>query len=115
MKCWHELITAGMLIMAGSGHGTPLDHDELGRWTRVGMSGGMRSRKGERRGHLPYIRFALIAACRVDASRQNRPDAYPVQGSQRTVMVRVSRPCSVLRHFGLAQVNTNADAKAPPA
>ena len=26
----HELIAAGMLIMAGGGNGTPLDYDELG-------------------------------------------------------------------------------------
>jgi hypothetical protein len=32
----HELIAAGMLIMAGGGNGTPLDYDELERWTRVG-------------------------------------------------------------------------------
>jgi hypothetical protein len=44
----HELIAAGMLIMAGGGNGTPLDYDELERWTRVGYERGMRSRKGER-------------------------------------------------------------------
>ena len=44
----HELIAAGMLIMAGGGSGTPLDYDELERWTRVGYERGMRSRKGER-------------------------------------------------------------------
>jgi hypothetical protein len=44
----HELIAAGMLIMAGGGHGLPLDYDELERWTRVGYERGMRSRKGER-------------------------------------------------------------------
>ncbi len=44
----HELIAAGMLIMAGGGKGTPLDYDELERWTRVGYERGMRSRKGER-------------------------------------------------------------------
>src|SRR5215203_6724888 len=31
----HELIAAGMLILAGGGNGTPLDYDELERWTRV--------------------------------------------------------------------------------
>jgi hypothetical protein len=30
------------------GNGTPLDYDELERWTRVGYERGMRSRKGER-------------------------------------------------------------------
>ena len=44
----HELIAAGMLIMAGGGNGTPLDYDELERWTRVGFERGIRSRNGER-------------------------------------------------------------------
>ena len=44
----HELIAAGMLIMAGGGHGTPLDYGELERWTRVGFERGTRSRHGER-------------------------------------------------------------------
>ena len=44
----HELIAAGMLIMAGGGNGTPLDYDELERWTRVGFERGTRSRNGER-------------------------------------------------------------------
>jgi hypothetical protein len=44
----HELIGAGMLILAGGGQGFPLDYDELERWTRVGYERGMRSRKGER-------------------------------------------------------------------
>ena len=36
----HELIAAGMLIMAGGGNGKPLDYDELERWTRVGYRAG---------------------------------------------------------------------------
>jgi len=44
----HELITAGMLIMAGGGNGKPLDYDELERCTRIGYERGMRSRHGER-------------------------------------------------------------------
>jgi hypothetical protein len=44
----HELIGAGMLILAGGGHRFPLDYDELERWTPVGYERGMRSRKGER-------------------------------------------------------------------
>ena len=44
----HELIAAGMLILAGGGHGLPLDYDELERWTRVGLERGTRSRHGER-------------------------------------------------------------------
>jgi hypothetical protein len=44
----YELIGAGMLILAGGGHGFPLDYDELERWTRVGFERGARSRKGER-------------------------------------------------------------------
>jgi len=44
----HELIAAGMLILAGGGNGVPLDYDELERWTRVGFERGTRSRHGER-------------------------------------------------------------------
>jgi hypothetical protein len=44
----HELVAAGMLIMAGNGRGLPFDYDELERWTRVGFERGERSRKGER-------------------------------------------------------------------
>jgi hypothetical protein len=44
----HELLAAGMLILAGGGNGTPLDYTELERWTRVGFDRGMRSRKGQR-------------------------------------------------------------------
>jgi hypothetical protein len=43
----HELIGAGMLVLAAGREGRPLDCDELQGWTRVGLSGGMRSRKGE--------------------------------------------------------------------
>jgi hypothetical protein len=44
----HELIAAGMLIMAAGRDGKPLDYDELERWTRVGYERGRRFRKGER-------------------------------------------------------------------
>ena len=44
----HELIAAGMLILAGGANGIPLDYNELERWTRTGYERGMRSRKGER-------------------------------------------------------------------
>jgi|SRR5512133_2595375 hypothetical protein len=44
----HELIGAGMLILAGGGRGLPMDYDELERWTRVGFERGTRSRRGER-------------------------------------------------------------------
>ena len=44
----HELIAAGMLIMAGGHDGRPFDFDELEGWTRVGYERGMRSGKGER-------------------------------------------------------------------
>jgi hypothetical protein len=44
----HELIAAGMMILAGGGRGLPLDYDELERWTRIGFERGTRSRKGER-------------------------------------------------------------------
>ena len=44
----HELVAAGMLIMAAGHDGRPLDYDELERWTRVGFERGTRFRKGER-------------------------------------------------------------------
>jgi hypothetical protein len=44
----HELIAAGMLVLAGGGRGLPLDYDELERWARVGHERGMRSPMGER-------------------------------------------------------------------
>jgi hypothetical protein len=44
----YELIAAGMLILAGGGHGVPLDYGELERWTRVGFERGVASRRGER-------------------------------------------------------------------
>jgi hypothetical protein len=44
----HELIAAGMLILAGGGNGVPLDYTELERWMRVGFERGTRSRHGER-------------------------------------------------------------------
>jgi hypothetical protein len=36
----HELIAAGMLILAAGGRGLPLDYGELQRWTRVGYGAG---------------------------------------------------------------------------
>jgi hypothetical protein len=44
----HELVAAGLLIMAGGHDGKPLDYDALERWSRIGFERGMRSRKGER-------------------------------------------------------------------
>ena len=44
----HELIAAGMLILAGGGNGKPLNYGKLERWTRVGFERGTRSRRGER-------------------------------------------------------------------
>jgi hypothetical protein len=44
----HELVAAGMLIMAAGHDGKPMDYDELERWTRTGYERGMRFRKGER-------------------------------------------------------------------
>jgi hypothetical protein len=44
----HELIAAGMLIMASGHDGKPLDFEALERWTRFGYERGMRSRKGVR-------------------------------------------------------------------
>jgi hypothetical protein len=48
MHVGHELIAAGMLILAAGGSGKPLDYSELERWTRVGYERGMASRRGER-------------------------------------------------------------------
>jgi hypothetical protein len=44
----HELIAAGMLIMATGRKAEPLDYGALERWTRVGYERGTRSRQGER-------------------------------------------------------------------
>ena len=44
----HKLIAAGMLILAGGGHGVALNYGELERWTRIGFERGTRSRHGER-------------------------------------------------------------------
>jgi hypothetical protein len=44
----HELIAAGMLIMAAGHDGRPLDYEALERWTRVGYERGMKWRQGER-------------------------------------------------------------------
>ena len=44
----HELVAAGMLIMAGGHDGKPLDYEELERSMRVGFARGTRFRKGER-------------------------------------------------------------------
>jgi hypothetical protein len=44
----HELVAAGMLIMAGGHDGKPLDFEALERWSRVGFERGTRFRKGER-------------------------------------------------------------------
>jgi hypothetical protein len=44
----HELVAAGMLIMAGGHDGKPLDFEALERWTRIGFGRGTRFRKGER-------------------------------------------------------------------
>jgi hypothetical protein len=43
----HELIAAGMLILAAGGLGSPLDYEELERWTRVGYERGMAMRHSE--------------------------------------------------------------------
>jgi hypothetical protein len=44
----HEIVAAGMLIMASGHDGKSLDFEELERWTRVGYERGMKWRKGER-------------------------------------------------------------------
>jgi hypothetical protein len=47
-KVGHELIAAGMLILAGGGGDVPLDYTELERWTRIGYQRGSAARRGER-------------------------------------------------------------------
>jgi hypothetical protein len=42
----HELIAAGMLILAGNGRGLPFDYDELERWARVGYERGIAVAQG---------------------------------------------------------------------
>jgi hypothetical protein len=42
----HEPIAAGMLILAGGGHGVPLSYTELERCTRVGYERGIAIRRG---------------------------------------------------------------------
>jgi hypothetical protein len=44
----HELVAAGLLIMARGHDGKPLDFEALERWTRLGFKRGTRSRNGER-------------------------------------------------------------------
>lgn len=41
IRVGHELVVAGMLIMAAEG----LDYDQLGHWVRVGYERGLRARK----------------------------------------------------------------------
>jgi hypothetical protein len=43
MHVGHELIAAGMLILAAGGSGKALDYSELERWTRVGYERGVGS------------------------------------------------------------------------
>lgn len=43
----HELIAAGMLILAGGGSDKLPDYRELERWTRIGFERGMASRRGD--------------------------------------------------------------------
>ena len=47
MHVGHELIAAGMLILAAGGSDKPLDYSELERWTRVGYEHGMAFRREE--------------------------------------------------------------------
>jgi hypothetical protein len=44
----HELIAAGMLILAGGGNGTPLNYGLLEHWSRVGFERRTAARRGER-------------------------------------------------------------------
>jgi hypothetical protein len=44
----HELLAAGMLILAARREGKPLDYSELERWTRIGFERGTAFQRGER-------------------------------------------------------------------
>jgi hypothetical protein len=44
----HELIAAGMLILAAGAHGKPLDYGELQRWARIGHERVTAFQRGER-------------------------------------------------------------------
>ena len=44
----HELIAAGMLILATGREGKSLDYAELERWTRIGFERGTAFQRGER-------------------------------------------------------------------
>jgi len=44
----HELIAAGMLILACGGRGTPLNYGLLEHWSRVGFERRTAARRGER-------------------------------------------------------------------
>jgi hypothetical protein len=37
-----------MLILAGGGHGQPMDYDDLEHWTRVGFERRITMRRGKR-------------------------------------------------------------------
>jgi hypothetical protein len=78
--------------------------------SRLGQAGWIRPRRRARRESCRNFRL-LPYSC----SKPYAPAlAKVVPGSQRTVMVRASWPCSVVPHVGSAQVNTNAEAKASP-
>ena len=65
----HELIAAGMLILAGGGHGVPLNYSELERWTRVGYE---RVRDHARASGEPLV----FAGGRCAAGTAERPNSF---------------------------------------
>ena len=56
----HELIAAGMMILAGGGRGLPLDYDELERWTRVGFERGRDQGMGSDDAHWLIILVSAL-------------------------------------------------------
>jgi hypothetical protein len=63
----HELLAAAMLILAGGGHGVPLDYRDLERWTRIGFERGMASGNGD---------FATLARVGRETTRAPTNAAY---------------------------------------
>jgi hypothetical protein len=77
----YELVAAGMLIMAGGGNGTPLNYDELERWTRIGNERGMRLHKG--RAVKPAGAFAFFRSPAPSMKgRASAEDGLPCLGRQ---------------------------------
>lgn len=67
----HELVVAGLLVMAGES----LDYDLFGHWVQVGYERGLRSRRpvhGEPVGHGDGSGSGVVAGAKEDKSRTRR-------------------------------------------